>query len=198
MPQIVINRILYVAHDHLHRNFGVLKSANSHTDAIVLVESQRMVRGRGWHPERLFFMLSAARHFAEELRHEGFQVRYIKAPTTIQGLEQARAEFGELPIFAAEASSHLQLAQLTDYGVSWVENDFFLTTQPIFKLWAARQKSFLMETFYRAQRVRLGILVDGKDPVGGQWNFDHENRLPPPKNYVWPAYFEHTRDALDL
>ncbi|MFM5904848.1 MAG: cryptochrome/photolyase family protein, partial [Micrococcales bacterium] len=33
--------------------------------------------------------------------------------------------------------------------------------------------------------------------VGGQWNFDHDNRLPPPKNYTWPAYLEHQRDHID-
>ncbi len=55
-----------------------------------------------------------------------------------------------------------------------------------------------MENFYRAQRQRLDILmVDGK-PVGDRWNYDAENRLPPPKNYVWPPYLEHKRDEIDL
>jgi deoxyribodipyrimidine photolyase-related protein len=39
--------------------------------------------------------------------------------------------------------------------------------------------------------------MDGADPVGGQWNFDQDNRLPPPKNYEWPAYVEHARDDID-
>jgi deoxyribodipyrimidine photolyase-related protein len=55
-----------------------------------------------------------------------------------------------------------------------------------------------MENFYRAQRVRLGILVNGGEPEGGRWNFDAENRLPPPKNYTWPPYLEHSRDQIDL
>ncbi len=55
-----------------------------------------------------------------------------------------------------------------------------------------------MENFYRKQRVRLNILMAGKDPVGGAWNFDKENRLPPPKNYTWPAYLEHDRDEIDI
>ena len=54
-----------------------------------------------------------------------------------------------------------------------------------------------MENFYRAQRVRLGILVVSGEPVGGRWNYDAENRLPPPKNYVWPPHLEHERDAID-
>jgi deoxyribodipyrimidine photolyase-related protein len=54
-----------------------------------------------------------------------------------------------------------------------------------------------MENFYRAQRVRLNVLVEGGKPTGGAWNFDKENRLPPPKNYEWPAYLEHSRDSID-
>ena len=55
-----------------------------------------------------------------------------------------------------------------------------------------------MESFYRKQRVRLNILMDGNEPAGGAWNFDKENRLPPPKKYEGPAYLEHPRDQIDL
>jgi deoxyribodipyrimidine photolyase-related protein len=39
--------------------------------------------------------------------------------------------------------------------------------------------------------------MDGNQPRGGQWNFDKDNRLPPPKQYDWPTYLEHPRDELD-
>jgi deoxyribodipyrimidine photolyase-related protein len=55
-----------------------------------------------------------------------------------------------------------------------------------------------MENFYRAQRKRLNILMDGEKPVADRWNFDADNRLPPPKNYEWPPYLEHERDQIDL
>jgi len=190
-------RILYIAHDHLSFDHGVLATADARTDVIALVESQRMLTGRPWHPERLFFMVSAARHFAAEASDRGFTVRYLQAPTTIDGLEQVRREFGTLPIVSAEPSSFAQAAQLADHGVDFVENDFFLTTRSDFALWASRQKTYVMENFYRAQRVRLGILVDDGKPVGGRWNFDADNRLPPPKNYTWPAHLEHERDEID-
>jgi deoxyribodipyrimidine photolyase-related protein len=190
-------RIIYVAHDHLNRDRGALRDANMATDVIVLVESARMTTGRNWHKERLFFLVSSARHFATELENSGFTVRYIQAQTTIDGLIAARAEFGELPIVCAEPSSHRQFAQLAEFGVEFVPNDFFLTSRALFAQWASPQKSFVMENFYRAQRVRLGILVENGKPVGERWNFDADNRLPPPKNYTWPPYLEHARDAVD-
>ncbi len=190
-------RILYIPHDHLDARKGVLRDANPDTDAIVLVESRRMTSGRNWHPERLFFMLSAARHFAKSLEAKGFTVRYLQAANTVEGLEAARAEFGDLPIFAAQASSFRQLAELTEFGVNWVKNDFFLTDREDFARWAGAQKTYVMENFYRQQRKRLGLLMQGDQPVGGRWNYDADNRLPPPKNYSWPKPLEHERDEID-
>ena len=198
MQKRMIEKIIYVAHDHLHREKGALKNANTKTDAVVLVESKRMLTGRPWHKERLFFLLSSARHFAEYLKAEGFTVRYIQAESTPEGLAIAKKEFGDLPILSAEPSSFKQAAQLKQYGVEFVENDFFLTTRPLFAMWAERQKTFVMENFYRAQRNRLGILVNNGEPEGGRWNYDSENRLPPPKNYTWPDYLTHERDEIDL
>ena len=191
-------RILYVAHDHLNKNFGVLKNANPNSDVIVLVESARMLTGRPWHKERLFFLTSSARHFAQEIESSGFTVGYIKAPNTIDGLKIARKHFGDLEISCAEPSSHTQQRQLQEFGVQFEENDFFLTSRSLFNLWAEKQKTFVMENFYRAQRKRLDILITDGQPDGGEWNYDAENRLPPPKNYEWPEYLNHERDAIDL
>jgi deoxyribodipyrimidine photolyase-related protein len=181
----------------LHRGYGALKNADPKTDVIAMVESARMTTGRAWHLMRLFFLISSARHFAESLRSEGFTVHYEKASTTIDGLKKIQGLLPGAPIVCAEPSSFKQYAALKEFGVSFVANDFFLTSRADFALWAGAQKSFLMENFYRAQRVRLNVLVEGGKPTGGAWNFDKENRLPPPKDYEWPKYLEHPRDAID-
>ena len=191
------SRIIYLPFDHLHRGYGALKNADPKTDVIAMVESARMRTGRAWHPMRLFFLISSARHFAESLRNEGFTLHYEKAPTTIDGLKKIQGLVPGAPIVCAEPSSFKQFAALKAFGVSFVTNDFFLTSRTDFATWAGAQKSFLMENFYRAQRVRLNVLVEGGKPTGGAWNFDKENRLPPPKNYEWPKYLEHSRDSID-
>ena len=192
-----MKRILYIPFDHIHRNYGVLKGADPKDDLIVLVESARMTTGRNWHKERLFFLISSARHFAQSLRDEGFTVEYIKAATTIDGLSAVQSRYSQLPILCAEPSSFRSFKELQEFGLSFVPNDFFLTPRPLFAQWAQAQKSYLMENFYRAQRVRLGILVDGSKPIGGAWNFDKENRLPAPKKYMGAPYLEHVRDEID-
>jgi len=190
-------RILYIPFDHLHRNFGVLKDAQPKSDVIAMVESARMTTGRSWHKERLFFLISSARHFAQTLKEEGFTVEYVKAATTVDGLKTISKRYEDLPIVCAEPSSFTQFQQLRDYGLNFVENDFFLTPRTLFQSWAQEQKNFLMENFYHKQRVRLNILMDGAKPVGGAWNFDKENRLPPPKKYEGPDYLHHERDEID-
>ncbi len=41
---------------------------------------------------------------------------------------------------------------------------------------ARGRKSLRMECFYREQRKRHGVLMQGDAPEGGQWNFDADNR----------------------
>jgi deoxyribodipyrimidine photolyase-related protein len=192
-----VKRALYIAFDHLHRGYGALKGADKKSDLIVLVESQAMINGANWHKERLFFLISSARHFAQELRDEGFEVRYLKAKNTVAGLEVIKREFPGISFIAAEQSSYRLSRSLSEFGVEFVENDFFLTPRSLFINWASSQKSYLMENFYRKQRVRLNVLMEGDIPIGGQWNYDKDNRLPPPKNYQWPPYLEHQRDEID-
>jgi deoxyribodipyrimidine photolyase-related protein len=100
--QGLMQRILYVAHDHLNSERGVLRTANPDTDVVVLVESARMVEGRPWHKERLFFLLSSARHFADSLKSAGFTVRYLQAATTLHGLTEVQAEFGRPTLSTSE------------------------------------------------------------------------------------------------
>jgi deoxyribodipyrimidine photolyase-related protein len=65
-----MKRIIYIPFDHLHRNFGALKDADPVSDVIAMVESARMTTGRNWHKERLFFLISSARHFVKSLESD--------------------------------------------------------------------------------------------------------------------------------
>jgi len=196
-----MKRAIYVAFDQLHQNYGALKGANPSEDVIIIVESQRMLRARTWHIQRLWFMISAARHFALELESSGFEVHYVKAESTWTGIESVLKDKKITEVIACEPNSYLLKQELAE-KIKLLPNDFFLTLKSDFLTWANQQRSanknLLMENFYRAQRKRLNILMDGDKPVGDAWNFDKENRLPPPKNYKYPPYLNHQMDQLDL
>jgi deoxyribodipyrimidine photolyase-related protein len=157
-----------------------------------------MLETRKWHIQRLFFLLAARDHFIAELKGEGFTVTFIKSADTRSGIEEFRKKYPGLEIEVAEPSSHKQYEDLKKCEVTFIENDFFLTSRALFAQWANAQKSLVMENFYRAQRVRLDILMEGGQPLGGKWNYDADNRLPPPKGaHTWPKYLEHQRDEID-
>ena len=73
-----VKRLLLVPFDHLNFDRGVLKDADPVTDIVLLVQSERMVTGRPFHKERLFFLISSARHFAVELEKSGFTVLFYR------------------------------------------------------------------------------------------------------------------------
>lgn len=191
-------KLIYLAFDHLNRSFGALRDASPKTDSIVIVESARMLQGRSWNEHRLHFLVSSARHFARELSDEGFEVLYLRSANTAAGIAEAQKKFPAKQLVATEPSSYRQSAQLQKLGAEFVANDFFLTPRALFVTWAESQKSYLMENFYRKQRIRLDVLMNGAEPEGGQFNFDAENRLPPPKNHQWPKYRGFELDEIDL
>lgn len=185
-------RLLYISHDQLSLSHGLLASADPKNDVVVLVESLRMVESKSWHRQRLWFLLSAARHFVFELETKGFQVHYVKAETTIAGIEKIKEKTGIAEVHANEPFSHQLQINLLEAGITLHPHDFFLISRTDFLDWARTQKHLKMENFYRFQRKRLDVLMDGDNPIGEQWNFDKDNRLPPPKNHTWPEplYFE--------
>jgi deoxyribodipyrimidine photolyase-related protein len=191
-------KVLLLLNDHLNRKYGALKNADPKTHQILFIESERMLTTRTWHIQRLFFLMSARDHFLQELRDEGFEVIFIRSADTQAGLDEFRKSNPGIEIEVTEPSSHQQYEQLKSASLTFVANDFFLTSRPLFAQWAGGQKNLIMENFYRAQRVRLNILMEDGAPVGGKWNYDADNRLPPPKGeHRWPAYLEHPRDAID-
>jgi deoxyribodipyrimidine photolyase-related protein len=193
---------VWVFGDQLDRARGALADRMPGECRVLLVESDALVNSRRWHRQRLHLVLSAMTHFAADLRAEGFEVDHRRASTLWHGLRQHRDEFGPCRVIAMEPTSWDGRAVLERLGVEMVRNDLFLCHYGEFSGWAAGRKRLTMEDFYRWQRLRLGVLidigVDGPEPVGGRWNFDQDNREPPPRDgRAWPAIERFELDAID-
>lgn len=192
-----MERIIYIAFDQLNVAAGVMQIADKAKDHIVLVESQRMLTSRRWHKQRLLFLLSSARHFTKHLTDSGWDVTYLKSATTIDGLLAMKDKHPGCEVWCATPNSFRLRKSLADFGANFVENNFFLTSTDLFTRWASEQKTFTMENFYRAQRKRLAILMEGSEPAGGSWNYDADNRLPPPKLHDWGLPVDFKFDEID-
>ncbi|MBM3691072.1 MAG: deoxyribodipyrimidine photolyase [Actinobacteria bacterium] len=167
--------------DQLNAERGALAKFGPKDADILIVDSDRFLISRPWHRQRIFLFYSALAHFVVELGDLGYKVTEIKASTMADGIAQYRSSNTETQIYATEPNSISQQFALEQYGVELIPSDFFLTSRAEFHQWAQSQNALKMENFYRQQRIRLNILMDGREPTGGKWNFDHDNRLPPPK-----------------
>jgi len=86
----------------------------------------------------------------------------------------------------------------------WHPSNAFLWSREDFAAWAHGRRQLRMELFYREGRRRFGVLMQGEGPsatpLGGQWNFDHDNRRPPTKGLAGPAplWFEPDEITLEV
>ncbi len=57
----------------------------------------------------------------------------------------------------------------------------FLNSKGQNQAWRKDQKRWFMAEFYKFQRRRLNVMMDGDTPQGGQWSYDEDNRKKVPK-----------------
>jgi deoxyribodipyrimidine photolyase-related protein len=192
-------RTIWVLGDQLHPHLGVMASADPSRDRILLVESEAKLRSKRWHRQRAHLVVTAMRRFAEERRAEGYEVDLRRAPTLAAGLAAHVAEHRPSEVTATEPASYDGLALLRRLGVTLHRSDQFLCHYEDFAAWAGDRRTLRMEDFYRWQRTRLGYLMEGDEPVTGRWNYDEENRQPPPRQgtVTWPTPPVTALDDLD-
>jgi deoxyribodipyrimidine photolyase-related protein len=190
---------IWVLGDQLNRGIASLAGADPATSRVLFVESEAKLRSKRWHRQRLHLVLAGMRRFAAELEEEGFRVDHRRAPSMASGLRSHRREHRPERVVAMSPMSWDGAALLRDNDVEVVANDQFLCSAEQFAGWAAGAgRRLRMEDFYRWQRQRLGYLMDGDEPAGGQWNFDHDNREPPPADgRGWPAPVTDPLDDVD-
>lgn len=138
--------------------------------------------------QRIALFLSAMRHFAAAQRALGRTVHYTRLDDadnsgTLAGELQrailaqrphklvltAPGDWRVLKALQAVAREHAVSLELKD-------DTHFITTVREFAAHAQGRKQLRLEYFYREVRRKTGLLMQGKDPVGGQWNFDADNR----------------------
>ncbi len=189
---------VWVFGDQLNRRIASLAKARPEQTRVLMIESAAKLRQKAWHRQRVHLYLAAMRRFARELDRAGFEVDYRLAASFEAGLAAHRAQYRPAEIVAMEPLSWDAEQRFAKQGVHFVRSNQFLCHRDEFAGWAEGQRTMRMEGFYRWQRRRLGILMEGDEPAGGRWNFDAENREPPPAKVVaWPRPRRARLDDLD-
>jgi len=145
---------------------------------VLLVEATSALGRGGYHRQKLHLILSALRHAHRDL---GDRATLLRADNYTEALRQ----FGR-PVLVHQPTSHEAekfVHRLHSQGLvaEVLPTTTFALSRNDFQDWAGERTRFRLEDFYRAQRRRFEVLMDGGEPVGGRWNYDPENRESPPK-----------------
>ncbi len=179
-------KLVLVLGDQLSDDIAALKAADKQADVVVMAEVAAEAEYVSHHPKKIAFLFTAMRKFAAQLREKGWEVAYTALDDpensgSIPGELLRRAEEFEVSsVLATEPGEWRCILALQDTSldVKLLPDDRFLCSHDEFADWARDRKSLRMEYFYREMRRKTGLLMNGDKPVGGKWNFDHENRKP--------------------
>jgi len=177
-------RLVLVLGDQLSPDMAALRAADPALDVVVMAEVLGEVTSVQHHPQKIALILSAMRHFAEDLRAAGWRVCYSalddsENSQTIAGEVLRRAaEVGAESVLATHPGEWRLVSALQDLPVpvTLLPDDRFICSHTEFAVWAEGRRTLRMEYFYRDMRRKTGLLMEGDHPAGGKWNFDHDNR----------------------
>ncbi len=177
---------IWILGDQLSQNQAALQSCRdriAHTP-VLFIESLEHIQARPYHQQKLILVWSAMRHFAQTLQAEGWPVTYCEqAADFVTPLHQWLRTQGitELRVMAPSDRPFATFLHSLDLPcqLTLCPNNLFLWATTDFQTWAKNRKRLLMEDFYREGRRRFNLLMEGKQPIGGRWNFDQDNRQPP-------------------
>jgi deoxyribodipyrimidine photolyase-related protein len=183
-----IRNLVLILGDQLDERGAALTDFDPQRDAIWMAEVCEESTHVRSSKQRTTVFLSAMRHFADLLRGKGWHVAYstLDDPNnsgTLAGeLRQALQRFEPTKLVVTEPGEWRVLESLRsvarehDLSLEVREDTHFFSSVSDFRRHAAGRKQLRLEYFYRELRQRTGVLMNGKTPVGDQWNFDADNR----------------------
>ena len=188
MPTTPVRHLVIVLGDQLNHDSSAFDSFDPAQDLVWMAEVAEESTHVWSAKPRIAIFLSAMRHFAAELRERGLPLHYTALDDP--------ANTGKLAGELQRAIDHLQPQQLIltapgDWRVLQAlrgvaaqaglpldlrDDSHFFSTVREFAAHAKGRKQLRLEYWYRELRKKHGVLMDGEQPVGGQWNFDADNR----------------------
>jgi deoxyribodipyrimidine photolyase-related protein len=204
-----MTHLVLIPGDQLTSSISSLAHADPANTNILMCEVAAEATYVKHHKRKIAFLFSAMRHFAEELRERGWTVDYVK----LDDPENSGSFTGEVArAVARHQATSLTVTEPGEWRVlgemqAWEEllgipvaitpDTRFIASHEEFEAWAEGRKALRMEYFYRDMRRKTGLLMEGDNPAGGQWNFDHDNRKPAAGgSLLMPRPLRHAPDAI--
>ncbi len=161
-----------------------------------LIEDELFFTKVPFHQKKLALHRASMSYYAEYLRSNNKEVRYIEEKEA--KLEGIFAQLRQITtqLIVVDPTDFLlekrirRYASQQEMSIHWLNNPSFLNTPTDNKaLFGQREQRFFMADFYKKQRERLGILLEANgQPLGGRWSFDADNRKALPKGLATPDF----------
>ncbi|NRS89726.1 deoxyribodipyrimidine photolyase-related protein [Flavobacterium sp. 7E] len=180
--------------DQLNSNHSWFQTSDSSV-TYVLMEIRTETDYATHHIQKVIGFFAAMQAFAKELQAKNHNVIYFKLndpankqafDKNIMGLidEQQFTHFEyQLPDEFRVDEILKRLCQSVSITSDAVDSEHFFTTRTELADFFEGKKTFIMENFYRSMRKKHNVLMEGANPINGQWNYDAENRKKLPKNH---------------
>ncbi len=190
----MLRHLVIVLGDQLDHESSAFDDFDAARDAVWMAEVAEESEHVWSTKQRIAVFLAAMRHFAAELTNAGRPLHYAKldARGTRGSLaEQLAADLKRLKpegLIVTEPGEWRvrealrEVAETTGIPLEIREDRHFFSTVAEFDAHAEGRTSLRMEYFYREMRKKHGVLMTTRgQPVGGQWNYDADNRKAFPK-----------------
>ncbi len=176
--------------DQLSRRSPLLDQASRDEDVVWMAEAAEESTHVPSHKARIALFLSAMRHHAAWLKQRGWRVDYRRLDDPAnrgslgEELRDAIRRHRPRRVVLLEAGEWRverrieSVCREESVELVWLDDPHFFASRQDFRQHARGRKQLRMEFFYREMRRRHGVLMEGRDPAGGKWNFDAENREP--------------------
>jgi deoxyribodipyrimidine photolyase-related protein len=195
--------------DQLNHNHSWFQEKNSDT-LYVMMEMRQETDYVKHHIQKVIGFFSAMRLFAQNLENQGHQVIYLSLDNerNTQSLIQNLVwliEQNKVTQFEYQLPDEYRLDELLNAFSAAInittkifDTEHFLSQRKEIGEFFKGKKTFLMESFYRRMRKKYDILMDGNEPLTGQWNYDADNRKKLPKGHrpIEPLIF--CRDVSEI
>lgn len=203
-----MSALILIMGDQLSFDIPALKAGSKETDVVLLAELREEASYVQHHKKKIAFLFSAMRHFAKALAQAGWNVDYVKLDDERNThhftgeAERALSRHQLNRVIVTHPSEYRVLQMLKDwqnsagFSVEIPDDDRFYCNLDEFSAWAEGRKQLRMEFFYRELRRKTGILMQDDKPIGGQWNYDSDNRKPPDSSVSVPAPTHFERDDI--
>ncbi|HPD17659.1 MAG TPA: cryptochrome/photolyase family protein [Planctomycetota bacterium] len=183
-----VRALVLVLGDQLDASSAAFDGFDAAADVVWMAEVGEEAAYVWSHRARIALFLAAMRHFRDALRDRGVAVDYhalddgaersglaAELAEAVRRLKPQRlivVEPGEWRVKQALTAAAKSLALPLEVR----PDRHFLCSHGEFAAHAEGRRRLRLEYFYRQMRRRLGLLVEGRRPIGGQWNYDAANR----------------------